>query len=340
VRSFFVLALLGGCAQPAGPEVMIPPAGDPLYFGEKPLHIDRLPGDPPLRWPLGVASSRGVWLLPWQDASGWHVRRISLVGEIDRDLPDEPKALLPVTRGFAAVTADSVLFLDDEGRVTGRQPTGLDGQAASDGKSILVADSASALLVSPGEQLAVELPEPPSFVFGDASGFVLGDYLLSPTGNLARAPAPLVPSTRLYRHSQPGGDRISRDADTWIDAGGTVTWASSDGATAVVGSRVVLGLDEHGMRTRGLLPRSVLAVSPWLTATMGARLVWQAVVGDGDRALVILDGGSLVATGGWVRIPAPFSRAVIVVPGESAILVAWLATDRRVRYAVWTPEIP
>ena len=193
--------------------------------------------------------------------------------------------------------------------------------------------------------LAIDLPEPPSFVFGDRSGFVLGDYLLSPTGSLARAPAPLLPSTRLYRQSQPSGDRISLDADTWIDAGGTVTWASSDGATAVVDSRIVLGLDNRGMRTRGLLPKSVLAVSPWLTATMGNRLVWEAAIGGSvsgvdDRALVLLDGGSLVATGGWVRIPEPFSRTVVVAAGESAVLCAWLDVDRGVRYAVWTPEIP
>jgi hypothetical protein len=366
------LLICASCARPAGPTVTVPPTGDPLALGEKPLRVDQLPGDPPLRWPFGAIWSGGAWLLPWHDAGGWHVRRVSSGGESDRPLSGELQALLPLGRGFAAVTPDSVRFVDEDGATTATFSAAA-GKSASDGHSVLIAAQDSALLLSTSEQLSFALPEAPSNVFGDAGGFVVGNYLVSPTGELARAPAPLFSSTRLYRQPQAGGDWVSLDASTWVEAGGTLTWASPDGATAMVDGHIVLGLDERGMRTRGLLPRSVLATSSWLTAKMGHRLVWEAVVDPversslvedersplversspvversspvversslvADRALVLLDAGSLVATGGWVRIPEPFSRTVLVVPGDSALLLAWLAADHLVRYAVWTPE--
>lgn len=119
-----------------------------------------------------------------------------------------------------------------------------------------------------------------------------------------------------------------------------MTWADRDaaGSTAVVDGRIVLGLSQDGaLRTRGLLPGSVLARSAWLAARLDGGLVWEGVVGE-DRALTLLDGGSLVATGGWVRVPRPLSRALVVSPGGRSALLVWLAEDRQARYAIWKPD--
>ncbi len=339
-----------------------------------PLTVEALPGEtPPMQWPPPLIFSRGRYLLPWHDGDGLHAR-VLRAGAAPSDIllgSGRLAGAAPWRDGFALSSLRgqvvTIYFLDGAGNVVSStvDAVGLPAPAlAGDGEHALVAATvpsnlpphpatgaapppldAHALVIAPGEppafvELGLVQATPP--VYGDASGFIVdGTYQLS-AGRaglaVSRAPAEALAGARLFRQLAPLGDLVSTDGDAWAETGGDVAWAVTDGAGVAV-DVTVDGVDEL-LALDGelhLIARAPVPPSGGLRGARGDRALYEEILDGGDHAFTVLDRAGLATRpgAGWVRVPAPSSRTVAVVLGDSDLLLAWIDADRVARYALW-----
>jgi hypothetical protein len=358
-RRLLFLTLCAGCAAPP---MKAPQPDDPLpapLLGvERPLQVQRLPGEPPSAWPVAITVANGRVLLPWRDSAGLHVR----IDGVDTDLgAGEWLGAAPMGDRFAALVVAPggrpVLHVLD-GMTDQSADLGLAGKpvpaVASDGERVLLVttdyETAAAsgpplarALVAGGAQVTRfdlgYLQGTPS-LFGDRDGFIVDSRLtVAADGALDRAPAEQVPGARLFRRADPIGDTLTVDGGGWLPLTVRVLSATRDTA----GIELVVPDDADGQRIMHVgedltsvsapldVPRAA-SVPGFVRAIAGTSVLWEAPIGS-DRVFAGLDRATLAPRGWFVRVSDPASRTVsIAYDGRSAHL-AWTTRDGGWAYA-------